>query len=93
MSAMKVWADKVLMGFWWEDDAPTLAADARVAYYHAYYTQDPTTKPLLLLAEDLTIIEATDSFLAAWSLSRENVVGRAVFDVFSNKSGFNTRIS
>lgn len=44
MSAMKVWSDKVLMGFWWEDDAPTLAADARVAYYHAYYTQDPTTK-------------------------------------------------
>lgn len=42
-----------------------------------------TTKPLLSLAEDLTISEANESFLAAWSLSREDVVGRSVFDVFS----------
>lgn len=41
-----------------------------------------TTKPLLMLAEDLTITEVTEPFLSAWSLLREDVIGRSVFDVF-----------
>jgi hypothetical protein len=33
-----------MMGFWWEDDAATLASSGRVAYYNCYYTQDSVTK-------------------------------------------------
>lgn len=47
---------------------------------------DETTKPLLLLAEDLTIADANEPFLSAWSLLQEDVVGRSVFEVFSNTS-------
>ncbi len=42
--------------------------------------------PLLLLAQDLRIVEATASFLSAWSLSRGAVLGRSVFEVFPNTS-------
>lgn len=44
MSALKVFKDHVMMGFWWEDDAATLASSGRVAYYNCYYTQDSATK-------------------------------------------------
>lgn len=72
MSALKIWKDRALMGFWWEDDAPTLAAEQRVAYYHAYYTQDPSTKdftvtriaPLLVTMTEATPQEAADSAAA-----------------------------
>ncbi len=40
------------------------------------------SEPLLLLAEDLTISEATEPFLAAWSLLRDDVLGRSVFEIF-----------
>ncbi len=40
------------------------------------------TKPLLALADDLTIVDANASFLAAWSLVRDDVLGRSVFEVF-----------
>ena len=39
MSPLKVYADKVVMGFWWEDDALTLALEDRTAYYACYYAQ------------------------------------------------------
>lgn len=42
----------------------------------------PLTEPLLLLAQDLTIAQASDSFLSAWALSREQVRGRSVFEIF-----------
>lgn len=44
MSALKVFKDRVMMGFWWEDDAASLASSGRVAYYNCYYTQDSVTK-------------------------------------------------
>lgn len=43
-----------------------------------------STQPLLVLAEDLTIVDATESFLVAWSLSRVDVIGRSIFEVFPN---------
>lgn len=42
-----------------------------------------TTRPRLSLAEDLTITDASDDFLAAWSLLRGDILGRSVFAVFS----------
>lgn len=39
---------------------------------------------LLLLANDLTIVDASSAFLTAWSLHRDNIVGRSVFEVFPN---------
>lgn len=55
----------------------------------AQATGDPTasgplSKPLLLLAEDLTIADASDAFLASWSLSRGDILGRSIFEVFPN---------
>ncbi len=41
-----------------------------------------TTTSLLALADDLTIVDANDSFLAAWSLLRDDILGRSVFEVF-----------
>ncbi|HEY0846523.1 MAG TPA: hypothetical protein VGE12_14225, partial [Noviherbaspirillum sp.] len=43
-----------------------------------------SAKPLLMLEEDLTIADATDAFLAAWSLVRDDIVGHSVFEVFPN---------
>ncbi len=43
---------------------------------------DVSTKPMLVLAEDLTIAGATESFLQAWSLLRDEVLGHSVFEVF-----------
>jgi diguanylate cyclase (GGDEF)-like protein/PAS domain S-box-containing protein len=47
---------------------------------------DAAGKPLLMLAEDLSIVGATDAFLAAWSLLRDDIAGRSVFEVFPNAS-------
>lgn len=44
MAPLKVFKDHVMMGFWWEDDAATLASSGRIAYYNCYYTQDSVTK-------------------------------------------------
>ncbi|MEO0317130.1 MAG: hypothetical protein RL404_807 [Pseudomonadota bacterium] len=41
-----------------------------------------TVTPLLVLAEDLTIVDATEPFLLAWSLLRDDVLGHSVFEVF-----------
>lgn len=40
------------------------------------------SKPLMAVAEDLVVVEATDSFLAAWSLLRDQVLGHSIFEVF-----------
>ena len=42
---------------------------------------------LLVLAEDLTVVDATQSFLAAWALQRDQIAGRSVFDVFPDAAG------
>ncbi len=42
---------------------------------------------LLLLASDLSIVDATDAFVAAWALRRDEIAGRSVFDVFRDASG------
>ncbi|RZI42659.1 EAL domain-containing protein [Herbaspirillum sp. HC18] len=39
-------------------------------------------QPLLILAGDLKIVDATEDFLKAWSLLREEIAGRSVFEVF-----------
>jgi len=50
-----------------------------------------SAKPLLMLAEDLTIADATDTFLAAWSLLRDDIIGRSVFEVFPNSTARDAR--
>ncbi|HEY0845574.1 MAG TPA: EAL domain-containing protein [Noviherbaspirillum sp.] len=47
-------------------------------------TAGAAAKSLLLLANDLTIVDATSAFLSAWSLHLDNIVGRSVFEVFPN---------
>ncbi len=47
---------------------------------------DPTKEPRLVLASDLTVVGVTEAFLAAWSLKRDEVIGRPVFEVFPDKS-------
>ena len=46
----------------------------------------PTKEPRLVLASDLTVVDVTEAFLAAWSLTRDEVIGRPVFEVFPDKS-------
>ncbi|WP_420473974.1 putative bifunctional diguanylate cyclase/phosphodiesterase [Noviherbaspirillum sp. ST9] len=50
-----------------------------------------STKSLLMLGEDLTITGATDAFLAAWSLLRDDIAGRSVFEVFPNATDKDVR--
>lgn len=44
--------------------------------------QNAAATPLVMLADDLTIIDANNPFLAAWSLLRDDILGRSVFEVF-----------
>ncbi|HEV2608680.1 MAG TPA: EAL domain-containing protein [Noviherbaspirillum sp.] len=41
-----------------------------------------SAKSYLVLGNDLSIVDATSSFLAEWSLRRDDITGRSVFDVF-----------
>ncbi|OWW19259.1 putative bifunctional diguanylate cyclase/phosphodiesterase [Noviherbaspirillum denitrificans] len=50
---------------------------------------DAHSKPQLILSEDLTVVDATDAFLAARSLSRDDIAGRSIFDVFPDEAGKN----
>ena len=43
-----------------------------------------SAKSILMLAGDLTIIDATSAFLNAWSLQRDNITGHSVFEIFPN---------
>lgn len=53
-----------------------------------YFTEiNAATKSLLVLADDLTIVDATNAFLAAWALRRNDIAGRSVFEVFPNAAG------
>lgn len=54
----------------------------RVAGAPAPHDATEKPQPLLLLAQDLTIIEATETFLTAWSLSRDEVIDRNILEVF-----------
>lgn len=55
-----------------------------------YFTEfNESAKSMLMLAGDLTIIDATNAFLNAWSLQRNELVGRSVFEVFPNAIGKN----
>jgi diguanylate cyclase (GGDEF)-like protein/PAS domain S-box-containing protein len=44
-----------------------------------------SAKSYLVLANDLSIIDATNIFLAEWSLRRDEIAGKSVFDIFPGK--------
>ncbi|HYD61985.1 MAG TPA: EAL domain-containing protein [Noviherbaspirillum sp.] len=48
---------------------------------------DTGGQPRLVLGGDLTIVDASAAFLDAWSLRREEIAGRSVFEVFHDGEG------
>jgi PAS domain-containing protein len=57
-----------------------MLADSSRPQYEAVFAAAPSA--YLLLAPDLTIVGATDAYLAATMTVREEIVGRHLFDVF-----------
>ena len=54
---------------------------------HDVFTDiNAAVESLLLLAGDLTIVDATAAFLSAWALKRDDIAGRSVFEVFPHSA-------